>query len=233
MATQHLTPPLPQVNYDIDTRDWQDGGANAKSIYQTILSQHRPATSQWISLAHDVQAFTVHEFARYMIDTARTLGYDLVTVGDCLGDPPANWYRNPATGQAKDARGAGAPPAVLGQSASPSSQQVSSSAAAGGSSSQSSTLGSTSGTMGKASSSVVPTPTAVVSVDFGLGKIVDLTSTTSRTAVAGTGLSITPVGPSSEATVGTSVPSSAGAGMSAAWAGGGCWAWGILVLVLL
>lgn len=45
-----------------------------------------------------------------MIDTAKKLGYQLVTVGDCLGDPPVNWYRDPATGEPKDARRASPPP---------------------------------------------------------------------------------------------------------------------------
>lgn len=45
-----------------------------------------------------------------MIDTAKNLGYQLVTVGDCLGDPPGNWYRDLATGEGRDARGV-APPA--------------------------------------------------------------------------------------------------------------------------
>jgi len=34
-----------------------------------------------------------------MIDQARKLKYELVTLGDCLGDPPSNWYRDPVTGQ--------------------------------------------------------------------------------------------------------------------------------------
>ncbi|KAK3374493.1 carbohydrate esterase family 4 protein [Lasiosphaeria ovina] len=80
------------VNY-IDTRDWQDGGAAAKTTYQAILAQHSPASSAWLALAHDVHEFTVHHFTQFMVDTARALRYDLVTVGECLGDPPANWYR--------------------------------------------------------------------------------------------------------------------------------------------
>jgi len=41
----------------------------------------------------------VHGFVQYMIDQARRLNYQLVTLGDCLGDPPSNWYRDPTTGQ--------------------------------------------------------------------------------------------------------------------------------------
>ncbi|ERS97434.1 hypothetical protein HMPREF1624_05601 [Sporothrix schenckii ATCC 58251] len=87
------------LNYDIDTRDWQGDYTVAENIFQTILSQHSPASSSWISLEHDIYNTTVHVFAQYIIDQARKLGYQLVTVGECLADPPSNWYRNATTGQ--------------------------------------------------------------------------------------------------------------------------------------
>ncbi|KAK0702325.1 hypothetical protein B0H67DRAFT_595485 [Lasiosphaeris hirsuta] len=149
------------VNYDIDTRDWQDGGVNAKSTYETILTQHSAANSAWISLAHDVQEFTVHGFAQFMIDKARALGYDLVTVGDCLGDPPANWYRDPATGEGRDARGV-----VPLQATSISSPPASSSSESNPlktPSTQSTTKTSTS-----VSPTKLVTPTPVTSVNFGI-----------------------------------------------------------------
>ncbi|KAK9422502.1 hypothetical protein SUNI508_00365 [Seiridium unicorne] len=87
------------VNYDIDTRDWQGDYTYAQNTYSTILTQHSPGSSAWISLAHDIQPNTVHGFAQYMIDQAEKLGYELVTLGQCLGDPEANWYRDPTNGQ--------------------------------------------------------------------------------------------------------------------------------------
>ena len=35
-----------------------------------------------------------------MIDKARSQGYKLVTVGNCLGDPESNWYRDTKSGNA-------------------------------------------------------------------------------------------------------------------------------------
>ncbi|KAL1895599.1 hypothetical protein Sste5346_005068 [Sporothrix stenoceras] len=87
------------LNYDIDTRDWQGNYTVAESIYSSILSQHSPTSSAWISLEHDIYNTTVHVFAQYIIDQARKLGYQLVTVGECLADPVSNWYRNVTTGQ--------------------------------------------------------------------------------------------------------------------------------------
>ncbi|CAK7206625.1 hypothetical protein SEUCBS139899_009425 [Sporothrix eucalyptigena] len=90
------------LNYDIDTRDWQGNYTVAETTYSTILSQHSPSSSSWISLEHDIYNTTVHMFAQYIIDTARQLNYQLVTVGECLGDPESNWYRNTTTGQPID-----------------------------------------------------------------------------------------------------------------------------------
>ncbi len=70
--------------------------ATAQSTYQTILSQHSPSSSSWISLAHDVQNFTVYGFAQFMIDNARKLNYDLVTLGECLADPPSTGIETPS-----------------------------------------------------------------------------------------------------------------------------------------
>ncbi|KAK8051662.1 hypothetical protein PG993_003047 [Apiospora rasikravindrae] len=100
------------VNYDIDTKDYQGDYTYARNTYSTILSQHSPASSSWISLAHDIQPNTVQSFAQYMIDQARKLGYELVPLGQCLGDPEANWYRHPTSGEpwgAKPASSSGGP----------------------------------------------------------------------------------------------------------------------------
>jgi hypothetical protein len=63
------------------------------------LAGHSPASSSWIAISHDIQDKTVHGFVQYMIDQARNLKYQLVTLGECLGDPPSNWYRDPNNGQ--------------------------------------------------------------------------------------------------------------------------------------
>ncbi|KAK8080231.1 polysaccharide deacetylase [Apiospora hydei] len=96
------------VNYDIDTKDYQGDYNYARNTYSSILSQHSPASSSWITLAHDIQPNTVQSFAQYMIDQAKKLGYELVPLGQCLGDPEANWYRNPTSGEPWGAKPASA-----------------------------------------------------------------------------------------------------------------------------
>lgn len=52
-----------------------------------------------IILAHDIHQQTVTDLVPYMITTAKANGYTFATVGECLGDPDTNWYRDSVTGQ--------------------------------------------------------------------------------------------------------------------------------------
>ncbi|KAK6839169.1 hypothetical protein PG989_016528 [Apiospora arundinis] len=87
------------ADYNVDTLDWQGDYDRSRQIFSSALSGADPKTASFISLEHDIHERTVNELAQYLIDTARGLGYQLVTMGACLGDPVENWYRNPTTGQ--------------------------------------------------------------------------------------------------------------------------------------
>src|SRR5690606_3825763 len=39
------------------------------------------------------------KLTQFMIDGALSAGYKMVTVGECLGDAPGNWYRDAKTGE--------------------------------------------------------------------------------------------------------------------------------------
>ncbi|CAF3470990.1 unnamed protein product [Fusarium graminearum] len=84
------------VDQNVDTKDYENDSPqliqNSKNRYSAGVSTNS-ASNQYIVLAHDVHDQTVHNLTSYMIDTARSRGYRLVTVGECLGDPRANWYR--------------------------------------------------------------------------------------------------------------------------------------------
>lgn len=88
-----------QANYDIDTLDWQGDYTHSQSIFSSNLKSASPSTRGFISLAHDIHDKTVHTFAAYMIDTLHAAGYTTALYGECMNDPPANWYRNSTTGQ--------------------------------------------------------------------------------------------------------------------------------------
>lgn len=88
------------ADYNVDTLDWQGDYDRARRIYAGALAGADPRTSSFVSLEHDIHERTVSELAQFLIDTARQDGYQLVTMGECLGDPAGNWYRDPTTGQA-------------------------------------------------------------------------------------------------------------------------------------
>ncbi|KAL2758867.1 carbohydrate esterase family 4 protein [Sodiomyces alcalophilus JCM 7366] len=94
------------ADYDLDTKDWFDGGIESKARYSAAVNAANPRSSSFIVLAHDVQEFTGDGFIQYMIDVGKAKGFEFVTLGDCLGDPSGNWYRNP---QSFEAVGGGSP----------------------------------------------------------------------------------------------------------------------------
>lgn len=85
------------VNFDLDTRDWmyQTPGAIQRSIntFSRALDAGSPLTSSFLVLSHDTLQQTAEALTPFMLEKIRASGYRAVTVGECLGDPAANWYR--------------------------------------------------------------------------------------------------------------------------------------------
>ncbi|CBX99804.1 hypothetical protein IAQ61_002963 [Plenodomus lingam] len=87
------------IYFDVDTDDYnQDSPAqiqNSKHWFRGNITQNgaKPASSQWLEIGHDIHEQTAMNLTDYMLSTLTQLGYKGVTVGDCLGDPKANWYR--------------------------------------------------------------------------------------------------------------------------------------------
>lgn len=96
------------IDTDLDTRDWAGDYDAAKDNFSGGINASDPNTSSHLVLAHDIHEQTVHEFAQFMIDEGKEAGYRFVTVGECLGDPIRNWYRNPYNGEALVPRKRGA-----------------------------------------------------------------------------------------------------------------------------
>jgi peptidoglycan/xylan/chitin deacetylase (PgdA/CDA1 family) len=89
-----------QTGNDIDGRDWEGNYTYARECFlEKITTANAAETRAWLSLSHDTHERTVHGHTQFMIDQARRHGYKLVTVGECLNDTEANWYRDPITGK--------------------------------------------------------------------------------------------------------------------------------------
>ncbi|QYS98728.1 Carbohydrate esterase family 4 protein [Trichoderma simmonsii] len=84
------------ISTNLDTKDYENDDPvliqKSKDKFFSMQSSDETDHS-YIVLAHDVHYQTVVTLAKYMIETSRERGYKLVTVGECLGDPPENWYR--------------------------------------------------------------------------------------------------------------------------------------------
>jgi peptidoglycan/xylan/chitin deacetylase (PgdA/CDA1 family) len=91
------------IMWNIDTLDYNNNSPTAiqtsKNIFDNAVSSNAGGNS-YISLAHDVHQYTVQSLAAHIIQTAHNRGYRTVTVGECLGDPSGNWYRDGTTGEA-------------------------------------------------------------------------------------------------------------------------------------
>ncbi|SPO07431.1 related to deacetylase [Cephalotrichum gorgonifer] len=80
------------IHADVDTLDWQfDYPASIANFNNGIDAGGS------IVLAHDVHAGTVNTLVPAMIASLKARGLKSVTVGECIGDAPVNWYKGGST----------------------------------------------------------------------------------------------------------------------------------------
>jgi hypothetical protein len=82
---------------DLDTQDYLNDSPtliqNSKNIFDAALQGKSVYTADFLVIAHDIHNQTSNVLVEYMLKGILAKGYNPVTVGDCLGDPKANWYR--------------------------------------------------------------------------------------------------------------------------------------------
>ncbi|CAL3963722.1 unnamed protein product [Diplocarpon coronariae] len=80
---------------DLDTSDYlNDSPAliqNSKTIFDNALAAKSPTSDDFLIIGHDIHNQTANVLVEYMLQQIQSKGYKPVTVGDCLGDPKANW----------------------------------------------------------------------------------------------------------------------------------------------
>jgi len=85
------------INFDLDTKDYANNTpekiGNSMDTFSSALSAGT-ASSSFLVLAHDVHEQTATALVPFMLEKIKQKGYKAVTVGECLGDPAANWYRS-------------------------------------------------------------------------------------------------------------------------------------------
>jgi peptidoglycan/xylan/chitin deacetylase (PgdA/CDA1 family) len=84
--------------FSLDTDDYSNTSLgriqNAKNNFDNYIKGSNPANDRYLVIAHDIHEQTAHSLTIHMLQRMHALGYKGVTVGECLNDPPANWYRS-------------------------------------------------------------------------------------------------------------------------------------------
>ncbi|AEO69652.1 carbohydrate esterase family 4 protein [Thermothielavioides terrestris NRRL 8126] len=84
------------VNFDVDPKDYlhnrPDDIASAMENFSRALDGGGWGNS-FLVLSHDSLRQTAEALVPHMLEEIQHRGYRAVTVGECLGDPPENWYR--------------------------------------------------------------------------------------------------------------------------------------------
>ncbi|KAF2855092.1 carbohydrate esterase family 4 protein [Plenodomus tracheiphilus IPT5] len=135
--------------FDLDTDDYNQLTTTkiqvAKDNVVKGFAGTNPANDNRQLIAHDIHQLTAQDLSTYMVNYIDSLGYKMVTLGQCMGEPEANWYRTPSARTASTSSFA-APTAC---SSGASSSRVSTSAAATSTPSGVSTDGMCGSTAGK------------------------------------------------------------------------------------
>ncbi|PVI05952.1 carbohydrate esterase family 4 protein, partial [Periconia macrospinosa] len=83
--------------FDLDTSDYlntePDKIQNAKDKFASSVQNSNSKTDKFLGIAHDIHQQTALNLTAYMLQIMSSKGYRGVTVGECLGEPEANWYR--------------------------------------------------------------------------------------------------------------------------------------------
>lgn len=88
------------INWDVDTRDFMFNTPNtiqsSKDIIKTDIPPYTnsPEVDSHLLLSHDTQYQTAYNLTEFMIKHVVDKGFRAITVGECLGDSPENWYIN-------------------------------------------------------------------------------------------------------------------------------------------
>lgn len=90
------------ILFDLDTDDYNNDDPNliqrSKDRFDFALDKYEASDKSWLVISHDVHDQTVHNLTEHMLRRLRNDGYRPVTVGECLGDPKVNWYRQAGGG---------------------------------------------------------------------------------------------------------------------------------------
>lgn len=96
------------IYFDVDTAGYLNNSPaqiqTSKDIWSEAIDASDPESDSFLQIEHDIHYQTVYNLTDHILTSLVSAGYKAVTVGQCLGDPPANWYRAGPGGPAAGAR---------------------------------------------------------------------------------------------------------------------------------
>ncbi|KAJ8132863.1 hypothetical protein O1611_g759 [Lasiodiplodia mahajangana] len=85
------------IYFDLDTEGYLNDDPvdiqTSKDIWDDTVPGTNPCRNNFLQIEHDIHYQTVYNLTDYILTSLFESGYRSVTVGQCLGDPPENWYR--------------------------------------------------------------------------------------------------------------------------------------------
>jgi peptidoglycan/xylan/chitin deacetylase (PgdA/CDA1 family) len=86
------------IYFDLDTEGYLHDDPTqiqtSKNIWDQAINKANSKKDSFLQIEHDIHYQTVYNLTDYVLTSLFSHGYKSVTVGECLGDPKANWYRN-------------------------------------------------------------------------------------------------------------------------------------------
>ncbi|KAK3692551.1 hypothetical protein B0T22DRAFT_17007 [Podospora appendiculata] len=90
------------IYFDLDTAGYLNDSPSkiqaSKNIWDQAIKNSDSSTDSFLQIEHDIHQQTVYNLTDYILTSLLSNGYKSVTVGECLGDPAANWYRSGPAG---------------------------------------------------------------------------------------------------------------------------------------
>jgi peptidoglycan/xylan/chitin deacetylase (PgdA/CDA1 family) len=89
--------------FNLDTEGYLHNSAaeiqRSKDIWDENVEDKDPKNTKWLEIEHDIVYQSVYNLTEHMLQSLFRNGFKSVTVGECLGDPKENWYRNVRSGR--------------------------------------------------------------------------------------------------------------------------------------
>ncbi|KAF6825584.1 Chitin deacetylase-like protein 9 [Colletotrichum musicola] len=83
--------------FDLDTQGYLHTDPSqigfSVNLWDQAMLAKSPCNGSYLHIEHDIHQQIATTFTNHMLDSIVANGWRAVTVGECLGDPPANWYR--------------------------------------------------------------------------------------------------------------------------------------------